>query len=101
MSIKKTLVTVTAITAVIAPLLPDKININLNVPISVNTKADKQYEIVTTTCTLSDTFKDQKGHMVCEYTCTEMDQKKITRMTFNSAAMCQFDIKERMAKKSK
>ena len=93
---KKTLLTIAAVVTVVAPLVPEKININLNIPVTVAARADKPYEIVTTTCNLSDKFRDEKGHQVCEYTCTEGDHKKIHKVTYNTGAMCQSNIKEKV-----
>lgn len=95
---KKTLLTIAAVVTVVAPLVPDKININLNIPVTVAGKPDKPYEIVTTTCYLSDKFKDERNHQVCEYTCTEGDNKKLHKVTYNSGAMCQSNINERVKK---
>jgi hypothetical protein len=100
MSIKKTLVGAAAVVAIVAPLFPDKININLNVPITVGARQEKPYEVVSTTCVLTDTFVDQRGHQVCEYTCTEGDYRKVSKITFNSGAMCQSNIRENV-KRSK
>jgi hypothetical protein len=95
---KKTLLSIAAVVTVVAPLVPDKININFNIPVTVAGKPDKPYEIVTTTCHLSDRFRDDRGHQVCEYTCTEGDNKKVHKVTYNSGAMCQSSISERVKK---
>ena len=87
-----------AIITIAAPLIPEKININLNIPINVGTRQEKPYDVVSTTCTLSDTFVDQRGHQVCEYTCTEGDYKKVSKITFNTGSMCQSNIKENVKK---
>jgi hypothetical protein len=98
MSVKKSLMGVAATVAIIAPMIPDKININLNIPITVGSRAEKPYEIINTSCTLTDRFVDDRGHQVCEYTCMDGDYKKVHKMTFNTAAMCQSNIRENVKK---
>ena len=95
---KKTILTIAAVVTVVAPLIPEKININLNVPITVGNRQEKPYEIISTSCKLSDTFVDDKGHQVCEYTCTEGDHRKLSKVTFNSGSMCQSNIRESVKK---
>jgi len=87
-----------AAVAIVAPLIPDKININFNVPITVGARAEKPYEIINTSCILTDRFVDDRGHQVCEYTCTEGDYRKVHKMTFNTGAMCQSSIRENVKK---
>ena len=87
-----------AVVTIAAPLLPEKININLNVPITVGTRQEKPFEIVSTTCSLSDTFVDDRGHQVCEYTCMDGDNRKVHKMTFNTGAMCSSNIRENVKK---
>lgn len=98
---KKTILTIAAVVTVIAPLVPEKININLNVPITIGTRQEKPYEIISTSCKLSDKFVDNRGHQVCEYTCTEGDHRKVSKVTFNSGTMCQSNIHENVKKTKK
>ena len=93
---KKTLLGIAAVVAVVAPLVPEKININLNIPVTIAARPEKPYETVTTTCHLSDKFQDSRGHQVCEYTCSDGDHRKIHKVTYNTGAMCQSNINERV-----
>ena len=95
---KKTLLGIAAVVAVVAPLVPDKININLNIPVTIAARPEKPYEIVATTCRLSGRSNDQNGRQVCEYTCSDGDHRKIHKVTYNTGAMCQSNINERVKK---
>jgi hypothetical protein len=95
---KKTILSVAAVVTVITPLIPDQININLNVPVTIAGRSEKPYEVITTTCNLSGRSNDQSGRQVCEYTCTDGDHKKIHKVTYNTGAMCHSNISERVKK---
>lgn len=95
---QKVLIGVGTAVTILAPMIPDTVNINLNVPITIQAqmaKKEKPYQVITATCHLSNE-KIQNDVKVCEYTCDSPSRQRIFHTHFYKGATCSKTITEQI-----
>ncbi len=95
---QKVLIAVGTAVTILAPMIPDTVNINLNVPITIQSqmaKKEKPYQVITATCNLTNQ-KIENEVKVCEYTCNNASKQRIFHTHFHKGANCSKVIKEQI-----
>ena len=95
---KKFLIGLGAAVTILAPMIPDTVNINLNVPITIESqmvKKEKPYQVITATCNLTNQ-KIENEIKVCEYTCDTPSKQRIFHTHFYKGATCSKVIREQI-----
>ena len=95
---QKVLIGVGTAVTILAPMIPDTVNINLNVPITIQAqmaKKEKPYQVITATCNLTNE-KIQNEIKVCEYTCDSPSKQRIFHTHFYKSATCSKTITEQI-----
>ena len=95
MRAKKVILTITTAVAIVAPLVPKTVNVNITMQEQI--KSAKPYTRVKTTCELFESIQDS-GRQVCKYKCRDGDNYVITKVHFNSGAICTKNIEETVKK---
>ena len=87
---QKILIAVGTAVTILAPMIPDTVNINLNVPITIQSqmaKKEKPYQVITAKCNLTNQ-KIENEVKVCEYTCDNASKQRIFHTHFYKGANC-------------
>ena len=95
---QKVLIGVGTAVTILAPMIPDTVNINLNVPIPIQAQIAKKempYQVITAKCNLSNE-KIQNEIKVCEYTCDGSSKQRIFHTHFYKGATCSKTITEQI-----
>lgn len=95
---QKVLVGIGTAVTILGPMIPDTVNINLNVPITIQSqmaKKEKPYQVITATCNLTNQ-KIENEVKVCEYTCDNASKQRIFHTHFHKGANCSKVIKEQI-----
>jgi len=95
---QKVLVGIGTAVTILGPMIPDTVNINLNVPITIQSqmaKKEKPYQVITATCNLTNQ-KIENEVKVCEYTCDNASKQRIFHTHFHKGATCSKVIKEQI-----
>jgi hypothetical protein len=94
---KKTLVSIATVAAIVAPLIPK--TVNLNITMEQSGKKEKTYRTAEAVCDIkSKTVTDNK-FLVCEYQCRGGDKVSIYRTYYNASKTCPDIVTERINKK--
>lgn len=99
----KVLIGLATATAILAPLAPKNVNINITMEAqapSVKT-SDKNFTVVKTKCDLVNKSTTGQGMQVCEYKCRDGDKMTIFKTYRTNAAFCQAVIDESIKKTGK
>jgi len=101
--LKKKIIGIGAVVTLIAPMIPNYVNISISVPIKIeaqiSSKKEKHYEIVTKTCKLHNSFVTKEGLKVCDYVCDGSDKQHVYKTYFNNASKCPATITEQVKEK--
>ena len=95
---QKVLIGVGTAVTILAPMVPDTVNINLNVPITIQAqmaKKEKPYQVITAKCDLTNE-KIQNDLKVCEYTCDSPSKQRVFHTHFYKGASCSKMITEQI-----
>jgi len=95
---QKVLIGVGTAVTILGPMIPDTVNINLSMPITIQAqmgKKEKQYQVITATCKLTDE-KISNNLKVCEYTCDNPSKQRIFHTHFYKGASCSKTITEQI-----
>ncbi len=95
---QKVLIGVGTAVTILAPMIPDTVNINLNVPITIQAqmaKKEKPYQVITAKCNLTNE-KIQNEIKVCEYICDTSSKQRIFHTHFYKGASCSKTITEQI-----
>jgi len=95
---QKVLVGIGTAVTILGPMIPDTVNINLNVPITIQSqmaKKEKPYQVITATCNLTNQ-KIENEVKVCEYTCDNASKQRIFHTHFHKGATCSKVIREQI-----
>lgn len=85
MRVKKLILTATTVVAIISPLVPKSVNVNIT--LQERSRPEKPYTTVRTMCVLQENVLD-KDRRVCKYKCKDGDGIIITKTYYNSSAIC-------------
>ena len=95
---QKVIIGIGTAATIIAPIIPDTVNISLNMPITIQAqmgKKEKPYQVITATCNLTDE-KISNNLKVCEYTCDSTSKQRIFHTHFYKGATCSKVIQEQI-----
>jgi len=95
---QKVLIGVGTAVTILAPMVQDTVNINLNVPITIQAqmaKKEKPYQVITAKCNLTNE-KIQNDLKVCEYTCDSPSKQRVFHTHFYKGATCSKMITEQI-----
>ena len=91
---KKTLLSIAAFSAAVAPLITN-INFDFKIEVSSKDKVEKPYTVVETSCNLI-SKKTSDNLLVCEYQCNSGDKGPIQKTYYNTSRACPSNITERV-----
>ena len=91
---KKTLLSIAAFSAAVAPLITN-INFDFKIEVSSKDKVEKPYTVVETSCNLT-SKKASDNLLVCEYKCASGDKGPIQKTFYNRSGSCPSSITERV-----
>lgn len=96
----KVLIGLATATAILAPLAPKNVNINITMEAQhISAKnSTPAYTIVKTKCDLVNKTTTEQGMQVCEYKCRDGDKMTIYKTYRTNAAFCQSVIDESIKK---
>ena len=100
---KKTILGISTAVTIASPFIPDSVNISVSVPIKIEaqvSKKEKQYNVVTKSCTLEKSFVTNDGVKVCDYACGGSDKQHIYKTYFYKNAVCPKVIQEQIKERS-
>lgn len=102
-TINKLLIGLATTTAILSPLAPKNVNINITLEAqstgtTVKKKPDPKYEVVNTKCDLVNKTTTAQGMQVCEYKCRGGDKITIFKTYRSNAAFCKETIDESVKK---
>jgi hypothetical protein len=92
---KKAILTITTVVAIAAPLVPKTVNVTITA--KENIRSEKPYTRVRTTCELFESSVDS-GRQVCKYKCKDGDSILVSKVYYNSGAVCTKTITETVKK---
>ena len=92
---KKAILTITTAVAIAAPLVPKTVNVNITAKEGI--RAEKPYTRVRTICELFESTVDS-GRQVCKYKCKDGDNVIVSKVYYNSGAVCTKTIEETVKK---
>lgn len=102
--LKKKIIGIGAAVSLVAPLVPNYVNVSISVPIKIeaqiSSKKEKHYDIVTKTCKLYTSFVTKEGLKVCDYACDGSDKQHVYKTYFNNASSCPQVITEQVREKN-
>lgn len=93
---QKILVGVGTAVTILGPMIPDTVNINLNMPITIQAqmaKKEKPSQVITATCHLTNE-KISNNLKVCEYVCDSSSSQRIFHTHFYKGATCSKVVRE-------
>jgi uncharacterized membrane protein YfhO len=94
---KKTLISIAAVVAIAAPLVPK--TVNLNITMEQPSKKEKSYRSVETVCDIKTKTVSDNKFLICEYQCRGGDKISIYRTYYNASKTCPDIVTERINKK--
>ena len=100
---KKAILTITTAVAIAAPLVPKTVNVNITakegtqITAKEGTRVEKSYTRVRTICELFESTVDS-GRQVCKYKCKDGDNVIVSKVYYNSSAVCTKTIEETVKK---
>lgn len=101
--LKKKLIGIGAAVTLVAPMIPNYVNISISVPIKIeaqlSSNKEKHYNIVTKSCKLYSSFVTKEGLKVCDYVCDGSDKQHVFKTYFNNASRCPATITEQVKEK--
>ena len=99
-TVNKLLIGLATTTAILAPLAPKNININITLEAQStgNKKLSPKFEIVDTKCDLVNKTTTEQGMQVCEYKCRGKDKITIFKTYRSNSAFCRERITESVKK---
>lgn len=92
---KKAILTITTAVAIAAPLVPKTVNVNITAKEGI--RVEKPYTRVRTICELFESTVDS-GRQVCKYKCKDGDNVIVSKVYYNSGAVCTKTIEETVKK---
>jgi hypothetical protein len=92
---KKAILTITTAVAIAAPLVPKTVNVNITAKEGI--RVEKSYTRVRTICELFESTVDS-GRQVCKYKCKDGDNVIVSKVYYNSSAVCTKTIEETVKK---
>jgi hypothetical protein len=91
---KKTLLSIAAFSAAVAPLITN-IDFDFKLEVSSKDKVEKPYTVVETSCNLI-SKKTSDKLLVCEYQCASGDKGPIQKTYYNRSGSCPSSTTERV-----
>ena len=85
MRVKKLILTATTVVAIISPLVPKTVNVNIT--LQEQSRPSKPYTSVKTICFLQESVLD-RDRRVCKYKCKDGDGIIISKTYYNGSAIC-------------
>jgi hypothetical protein len=99
-TVNKLLIGLATTTAILAPLAPKNVNINITLEAQSTgvKKPEPKYSVVQTKCDLVNKTTTVQGMQVCEYKCRAGDKITIYKTYRSNAAFCKETIDENIKK---